>query len=178
MSIYKLAKVSGIAYATLNDICNEKVQIEKCSAETIYKIAKALDVSMESIISPYVEKRVDFEIYKSNVCHRLKELGDEAFLIEILESDSIRMYYEKKWYPECLYMLAMLDYISRINDIPYCDLYDDLRVMKLQKTLYPSSVMLASKIRRDQTILERTIDESIPEFIRFNIVESEVRNVI
>ena len=32
MSIYRLAKTSEVPYATLNDICNGKAQLEKCSA--------------------------------------------------------------------------------------------------------------------------------------------------
>lgn len=47
MTKYKLAVDAGIPDATLNDICNGKAKLEKCSAETIYKLAKALDVSME-----------------------------------------------------------------------------------------------------------------------------------
>ena len=33
-----------------------------------------------------MEKRCNFELFKSNVCHRLKESGDIDFLIETLES--------------------------------------------------------------------------------------------
>ena len=47
MTIYRLAKASGLPYATVNDICSGKAKLEKCSAETIYRIAHALDVSME-----------------------------------------------------------------------------------------------------------------------------------
>ena len=50
MTRYTLAKFSGVPNSTLNDICNGKARIEKCSAETVYKIAKALNVSMESLI--------------------------------------------------------------------------------------------------------------------------------
>ena len=32
---------------SLNDICSGKTRLEKCSAETVYKLAKALGVSME-----------------------------------------------------------------------------------------------------------------------------------
>ena len=52
MSIYRLAKMSEIPYATVNDICNGKAQLEKCSAETIYRLAHALDVSMEDLLAP------------------------------------------------------------------------------------------------------------------------------
>ena len=47
---YRLAKLSGVPHATLNDICNGKTKIEKCSAETIYKLAQVLSVSMEYLI--------------------------------------------------------------------------------------------------------------------------------
>ena len=47
MTKYRLAVQAGIPHTTLNDICSGKTKLEKCSAETIYKLAKALGVSME-----------------------------------------------------------------------------------------------------------------------------------
>ena len=47
MTKYRLAVTAGIPHATLNDICSGKTRLEKCSAETVYKLAKALGVSME-----------------------------------------------------------------------------------------------------------------------------------
>lgn len=44
---YKLAVQAGIPHSTLSDICSGKTRIEKCSAETVYKLAKVLDVPME-----------------------------------------------------------------------------------------------------------------------------------
>ena len=44
---YRLAVQAGIPHATLSDICSGKIRIEKCSAETVYKLAKVLNVSME-----------------------------------------------------------------------------------------------------------------------------------
>ena len=175
---YRLAKESGISYTTINDICNGKARLEKCSADTIYHISKTLGVSMESLIEPCLDKRIDFELFKSNICHRLKELGDIDFLIELLEEDRIREYYNKKWHPESFYLLAMLDYLSRENDILLCTQYDDIRRLKLKNTLFPSSIMIAAKISKSQEIKTKAIREAIPEFMRFNIVESEVRNVI
>ena len=54
---YRLAKESGVPHATLNDICSGKTNIGKCSAETLYKIAKVLDVSMESLLSDNLYER-------------------------------------------------------------------------------------------------------------------------
>ena len=102
MTIYRLARESELPYATVNDICNGKAQLEKCSAETIYRIAQALNVSMEELLAPCFFKRISFENFKSAVCHRVKELGDIDFIIDTLESQEIRMYYGRKWYPESL----------------------------------------------------------------------------
>ena len=178
MSVYRLAKASELPYATVNDICSGKAQLEKCSAETIYKIAKALDVPMEELLAPCFLKRSSFENFKSNICHRVKELGDIDFLIETLESHDIRTYYERKWYPESLYLLAMLDYISRENDVPLVSEYDDIRRCRLEKPVYPASLRAVSASARSDAALKEAEKTAIPEFMRFNIIESEVRNVI
>lgn len=44
---YRLAVQAGIPHTTLNDISSGKTKLEKYSAETVYKLAKALGVSME-----------------------------------------------------------------------------------------------------------------------------------
>lgn len=48
---YRLAADAGIPHSTLNDICSGKTRLEKCSAETVYKLSKALGVSMELLTS-------------------------------------------------------------------------------------------------------------------------------
>ena len=178
MSVYALAKKSGVPYATCNDIVNGKAQLAKCSAETVYRLAHALDVSMEEILAPCFVKRCSFENFKSNVCHRVKESGDIDFIIDTLESRDIRAYYDRKWYPESLYLLAMLDYLSRENDIPLCEEYDDLRCCKLEKEIYPSSILAMAAASKSDAELKQAVKAAIPEFARFNIIESEIRNVI
>ena len=178
MSKYHLAKQAGVPYMTVNDLCNGKTRIGKCNAETVYLIAKAIGISMEELLESNWEQRASFELFKSNVCHRVKEKGDIDFLIQTLASDEIRRYYQKKWYPECLYLLAMVDYISRLNHIPPCSDYDDLRTLKLPQVVYPSGVIALSLAEQSEAPKEKAWAESIPEFRRFNIVENEVRNVI
>lgn len=178
MSMYRLSKISKVPYATLNDICNGKTQLSKCSAETVYRLAQALDIPMEDLLRAYMVKRSSFENFKSTVCHRVKEMGDVEFMLKLLDSNAIRTYYDRHWYPESLYLLAMLDYLSRLHDLPQCSDYDDLRRCKLEKTVYPASVMAISLAAGNDQALKQAEKEAIPEFMRFNIVESEVRNVI
>lgn len=133
---------------------------------------------MEELLEPHIEQRCSFELFKSNVCHRLKELGDINFVIEVLESDDIHRYYKRKWYPESFYLLAMLDYVCRINQIPICTDYDALRKQRLQKPLYPASILSVAAVSENAKVKAAARKNAIPEFMKFNIVENEVRNVI
>ena len=177
MSIYQCAKLSGIPYTTLSEVVRGKTRLEKCSAEVVYKLSKVLDISMEDLISDSVEIRSDFEIFKSNICHRIKDVGDFDFIISVLQSDDVRRYWSKKWYPEAFYVLAMLDYLSRENDIPICNKYDDIRSQSLKSPLYPKDVVMAAKLSPELDRRDECRRMAIPEFMRFNIVECEVRNV-
>ena len=100
------------------------------------------------------------------------------FILDALQRDEIRTYYQRKWYPESLYLLAMLDYISRLNDVPLCKAYDDLRNAKLDHAIYPASVLAMCAVNGDTQAKDKAKREAIPEFLKFNIIESEVRNVI
>ena len=179
MTKYRLSKESGVPQATINDICSGKANLEKCSAGTLYKIAKVLNLSIESILESEKEsERSTFEVFKSNTCHYVKDMGDLDFIIKVLESDEIRKLYEKHWFPEALYLLAMIDYLSRINEIPLCTRYNDLRASKLERPLYPVGVLISSEVMHTDEPLHTAEKNSIPEFRRFNIIESEVRNVV
>jgi transcriptional regulator with XRE-family HTH domain len=174
---YRLAKMSGVPQTTVIDICSGKAKIENCAGETIYKLAKTLGVSMESLVADSIEHRPAFETFKSNVCHLAKDMGDLDFLIDTLESGRIKMLYDKGWYAESLYLLAMADYLSRENGYPICADYDDIRRVKLLRTIYPAGILaMCAAFRSDEPKLA-SLREAIPEFLRHNIVEAEVRNV-
>ena len=58
MTKYRLAVDAGIPHATLNDICSGKTRLEKCSAETVYKLAKALGVSAADLDASDTEEEI------------------------------------------------------------------------------------------------------------------------
>lgn len=171
---YRLSKDSGIPYTTVNDICTGKARLEKCSAETVYRLSQTLGVTMEDLLKPHMVKRLDFELFKSNVCHRLKELGGKKFIVELLKSDDIGEYASRKWFPEALYLLAMLDYVSRMAGVPMCSRYNELRRSKLREPLYPAGVLVLCTVTGNDEAMEMARRKAIPEFLRFNIIESEV----
>lgn len=184
MTKYRLAILSGVPHATLNNICSGQAKIEKCSAETLYKLAQVLGVTIEDLITDAVKgadtvpKPIPFELFKSNVCHRVKDCGDIPFIVETLKSDEIRSYYNQKQYPQAFYLLAMVDYLSRENDLPLCNAYSDIRNQKLAKPIYPQSVIAMAKVIEDDSVIAESLNNAIPEFKHFNIAENEVRYVI
>lgn len=46
----QLSELSNLPYLTINDICDGKIDFNKCDVETVYKIAKTLNVSMELLV--------------------------------------------------------------------------------------------------------------------------------
>ena len=81
MTKYRLAKLSGVPHATLNDICSGKTRIEKCSGETLYKLAKVLSVSMETLM----ESAMAEQIAESSI-ERSYEYGLPVYLHMIVSS--------------------------------------------------------------------------------------------
>ena len=164
MSRYRLSKESGVAMTTITDICSGKANLDKCSAGTLYKIAKVLGVTVDFILENNSVEKVDyrcsFETFKSNTCHHVKDMGDIDFIIETLEADR-----------EALYLLAMIDYLSRINGLPICTNYNDIRSQKLEKPYFSADVVVSYAATGDESIKERALANAIPEFMRFNIVE-------
>lgn len=79
---YRLAKISGVPHATLNDLCSGKSQIEKCSGETLYRLAKALKISIEMLLESAMEQKIEYERVQ-----QLRERSYEFGLPKYLQQD-------------------------------------------------------------------------------------------
>ena len=51
ISRYSLSKTSGIPWATLSDICSGKTSLARCNAQTLQKLALALQMSIEEALA-------------------------------------------------------------------------------------------------------------------------------
>ena len=60
MTKYRLAKISGLPFTVISEMTTGKTKIRKCTAETLYKLAKALDVTMEDLLADSMECRQNF----------------------------------------------------------------------------------------------------------------------
>lgn len=184
MSRYELSKISGVPQTTIADICSGKTDLQQCKVGTLNKIAKALDETIDGLLLKHdkdfegIEDEIDFELYKSNTCHMVKNLGQLEFLLDVIENDKVRKEFDNGDKLEALYLLAMVDYLSRLNNIPLCNRYDDLRRLKFKNPIYPRGVALQSEISNNNRLKKLAIKNAIPEFLRFNIVEGDIFNVI
>ncbi len=179
---YSFSKESGVPWSTLCALLDGKSDVINISFGNAMKICKTLNIKMEYLFELCEQKkeeehRQNFEIFKSNVCHDVKREGDLNFIENTIKSNIIRKYYEKKWFPESLYLLAMIDYLSRINNIELNTSFDDLRQLKLSKPIYPTSSYVSYIFNNDSSFVSDSVDNAIPEFLNFNIVEGDIRDV-
>lgn len=177
-TLYRISKDSAIPYNTLKDLYTGKTKVQKASSETIYKLAKYFKVPMEEIMEPYVHERCDFSLFKSEVCHQLKSKGDKAFLVDVLQSGVIPKLFNRSWYPEAFFMLAMVDYLCRIHKYPLVENYNTFRHRKLEKPIYPVDVVLMDEALGTNKYRKEAYAKAIPEFKRFNLMEPDVRDVV
>ena len=49
-SVYALSRESGVAYSTLNDLVNGKVEIDQCKVSLLRSLSAALGLTLEDVI--------------------------------------------------------------------------------------------------------------------------------
>lgn len=178
ISVYECSKRSGIPYSTLSDILKGRTSIDKVSSKHLHALAKALDWTMDDLYAyMHVPERTSFETFKNQVRHEVKLLGDINFINQTLDTDMISRYWKWEWFFEAFYLLAMLDYLCRANHVKIPSKYDSIREYSLPETVYPMDINLAAKIDKGLDLRKTAVKESIPEFMKYNIVEKEIRDV-
>ena len=182
MSVYKLEKTSHVSHATLNDLYNERTNVEKCSSSLVHDIAKALNMSMDKLYAilsyddlSLVTYNDSFDLFKSNVCHELSDLDYKMFLKKHLSNNSVEKYHKENKILESLYLLSMIDYLCLSHNIPLVKQYNDLREYKLDKLYVPKSIYLLLKSKN--TKLSELYNNSIKVFLEHNILESNILDV-
>ena len=177
MTIYECSKRSGIPYSTLSDIMHGTTPAENMKFRTAYYLSRTLGITMEELYEQTrIPLRSSLETFKNQIRHDVKRLGDVDFINSVIRNKSVDKYWHLEWYFEAFYLLAMVDYLCRVNNIKSDNRYDQIRTYKLPEIAYPSDIVLASALSPDLDVREQAVKNSIPEFMRFNIVEKEVRD--
>ena len=77
--------------STLENIKLNKIKTDNISCGVFCRLAKYFNVSMDTMYKQLMlPERKSFEWFRSEVCHRLKFLGDKEFVIRLVEEDYIR----------------------------------------------------------------------------------------
>lgn len=163
ISIREMAAITSIPYSTLNDIVNEKVNLEECQYKTLKKIAVFLKVSIDDL----VYEKEDFQTFRNKLHHELKDKGDINTLLSILENRRIDYYLLHEDILKAMYLLCLLDYISKENQIPLCQEYSELRKQSLREPYY-----VGDQLRN------RKYENCIQEFVKHNIYEGDLYDAV
>ena len=68
----------------------------------------------------------------------------------------------------------MVDYLSRLNNIPLCSDFEDIRPYVMSKPLYPIDVLIQRDIENDKSAMKKARDNAIKEFLDHNIIECDI----
>lgn len=172
ISLYKLAKDANVPYPTVFNIVNGKVSIENCAYKVVAKISKTLDIPLEKLVD-MCDKNYHFYVFRSEQIHQVNRKGSLQYLIDTLKNDTIRHLWNDSQKIEALYTLATIDYISRKNNLPKCDNYNDIRNHKLADVLYPIDLEIDSALKKNDESKQKLLEACVPEYLSFNIAEED-----
>ena len=173
ITLYALAEKSGLNYSVVHNIMKGKSDIMQCKLDTAVRLADALQISIDDLML-LCRRNYSFTLFKSEQCHQVHRKGELEYVIDVLERREIDHYWHLSMYAEALYELAMVDYISRRNDIPKCENYNEMRTYKLDHKVYPIDAVLVDHLHGDDTEKMELEKGAIPEFLRFNIIEGNI----
>lgn len=185
-SLYSIANESDVPYTTVSDLFHQKTKIENMTAKNVYKLSRSFNMSMDAFYkrcqTSLLDRSfdLDYDQFRSDVAHVLKHVGDLEFMKMMEYHDWIRCCLIEKKYVYALYMLSLYDYLKNKMGQPLDKKYERLRSLKLKEPLYPAdsyaleavSPLHASKLKEYQ------IEHAYPEFLKHNIVEGDLYNVV
>lgn len=176
ISGYALSKKTGIPYTTICDLLNAKTNIKNVSLKNAAAIAGVLNIDIKDLLLLDNPEIVDIRYFRNNVLHDYKQKGFAIFVKSVYSSKEIDYYYKNNGLAHALYLLALVDYLCRINKQPInTSRYNELRKKKLEKPIFIGSNLFSfSNIDDAEKELKITI---IPEFKKYNIIEGDIHNV-
>ena len=107
LSCYELSKRSGVPYSTIYSLLHDKYKISNITDKNLYLIARTLKTTSEFLLKPVFYEEIDFDLFRSNVCHFAKHYGKDYIDILIQEND-IRAFDFMDYKAQSLYLLGML----------------------------------------------------------------------
>lgn len=173
ISLYKLSEISHVPYTTLADIRSGKSNIQNCSVKVVKSISDALGLTINELLD-YAEP---FEIFRCNTLHLLKSNDEKEFLYRLLSERTIDYYFRIHCHAKCLYLLALVDFLCDKYDIDKITNYEFLRTLKLPEPLVSDDLLILKRTLTKENY-NKMIEAAMPEFLKYNIVEDDLYNVV
>jgi len=182
-SLYRLSKESEIPYSTLYELTHDYDVYRKCSADTLFRLSKALGISMDYLYERFSNRLLEvaiasssFDLYRSQITHDLNRLGDQEFFHQIISDNTIEHLFWSNLLHEAYYLYATVLYLARINHFQL-PVYSWMKKEKIKnQVIFPSGVFLKYKVYNNPDILRDEYRKSIPEFRKFGFVERDLKN--
>ena len=195
MTRKELAVKSGVPDSTLRDILNGDARIDRCAIGTLYPISKVLDTTVEDILNDFLgtetrksekkpiqvsttentsEKLLEYYVFRNCMINAVNNMPGEVYVGVICALGLIDMLFMAEEYRSAFYLLAMIDYQCRVNQLPIVPCYDHFRQLKLAEVVFPMDTIegVYTPDELDEAIMCDKVD-CIPEFQRFGIIETE-----
>lgn len=159
LSVYKLAELSNVPYTTLNELINGKKRIDDCKIKTIENIAKALNISIESLLQLLNNKN-------KVLSNSWQENKDKVFYFPIVVNNS--NYQANRIHPLMQRVVNdIYEYVKTNNSIEKVIIFGSAINIRCNNK---SDIDVALKIRNECFNIEyrNKISEIIQEISNFN----------
>lgn len=177
MSLADLERKSQVAHATLFDIYSEKTDFKKVSVEVASKIAKALDMSIDELYMKLTYKDMtdmvtskEFDLYRSDTLHKLRRDRWKKFVEK--HKSEVNELYKNEEFDKSIYLATLIDDICKKHKEPLIEEFEEVREVKLDKLLVPSSIYFALNLNTITS--SELIKKSSKVFLKNNIIEEEI----
>ena len=184
MNRTELSARSRVPESTLRDILNGKTQLDHCEAATLYDLAAALQVSIEDILENYWEEMnapeasrpvvqdegslASFYMLMETFLEQLHAMGERAFVQGVYSSDWIRRFFNGRQYRCALFLLGLVDFLCRKNQIRKDVRYEEYRKVRLDKPVYALHTLEKTECS-GLNVLDDAQNQAIPELAHFGI---------
>lgn len=181
-TVYKAAKDLDIPYTAINRIVKGTTDLGKVSVQLLVNLSRYLTISMDELYNEYCTDKYINEsqwgVFISNLQHRIKSDGDIGFIQFCITSHLAERCFLEHKYDKGLYVVATVDYLCRMLNLPLYDNYNEMRNYKLDKPKYPEDIESIQNVEIKERLKEKCRKECLPEFKRVNIMEKGVRHVV
>ena len=130
-SLEKFAEDNEIKYYELYDICYNNKPLSECDPVIIEKIAKGLSMGINDIL-----RELPFPQFRDSLHNSLRQNGDIPWLIMTLKENRAIALYRNNEILHAIYLVDMIDYICRKNNLPCPKEYQHIRELKLKEPFF------------------------------------------